>query len=225
MVDARSPGDAAPPDASTLPLPGFGAISGDCDVLDVELTAPAPALVRSAIDFERAYTAADLSALTPGGAEIIADDNAGGSSLYSEVFAYEVLARCERAALLKTETEIDYNSEGKITDLLVDIDAVRIGVSVTRAVAFPFDDPYPLERARDLLYDKLWDVRASSALVAPHDRWWKQILVVVAFGPGHGDVLEQAYADLGGATRGDTIVWIIVTDGADDFVYCDGPCS
>ena len=33
------------------------------------------------------------------------DGNAGGSSLLSEVFAYEVLHRCEGATLLKTETD------------------------------------------------------------------------------------------------------------------------
>ena len=39
--------------------------------------------------------------------------------MYSEVFAYEWLARCEQATLLKTETEIVYDVVGKKADILV----------------------------------------------------------------------------------------------------------
>jgi hypothetical protein len=124
VVGCGGPGDPAAPDAGTaaafdamaaLPADGFGALRGDCDVLDDELTAAAPAYFDSAIEFERMYTDADLDRLTVGGQEIVADGNAGGSSLLSEVFAYELLARCERASLLKTETEIRYDTDGTIT--------------------------------------------------------------------------------------------------------------
>ena len=50
----------------------------------------------------------------------------------SETFAMEVLARCDGAELIKTETEIGYDPpSSKKTDLLVSFDDVRIGVSVT----------------------------------------------------------------------------------------------
>lgn len=213
--------DAAPEvdGSSALPLAGFGAISGDCDELDVELDAPEPSLFASAIDFEVAYTDADRDMLTAGGQKILDDGNAGGSSLLSEVFAFEVLARCELAGLSRTETEIRYDVEGAITDLLVSIDGAPIGVSVTRAVAFPFDDPYTAEQARMLLDDKLAGVLESSANVAAADRWEKQILAILAYGPGHADALAVAYAEVDPAVAADTIVWIVVTDGADDFIY------
>lgn len=219
----ESPGaDAGGADAgadSGLPLPGFGAITGDCDVLDAELTSTNPTYVASSIDFASMYTDADRDRLTAGGREIIADGNAGGSSLLSEVFAYEVLARCELAGLVKTETEIVYDGDGAITDLLVAIDDVAIGVSVTRAVAFPFEDPYTPNQARALLEDKLAGVLESSAQVSAADRWQKQILAVLAYGPEHGASLAAAYADIDPALAADTIVWAIVTDGADDFIY------
>jgi SAM-dependent methyltransferase len=144
--------DAAPDaattiDASPFPLAGFGSITGACDELDVELTSAQPSVFVDHLDFAAEYMDADLSQLTTGGQKIIADGNAGGSSLMSEVFAYEVLARCELAALLKTELEIDYDDVGTITDLLVEIDGYKIGVSVTRAVAFPFEDPYTAAQA------------------------------------------------------------------------------
>ena len=66
--------------------------------------------MQNTIDFgDNPYDTSDYALLTAGGQEIIDDGNAGGSSLYSEVFAYEVLSRCEGAMLLKTETEVIYD--------------------------------------------------------------------------------------------------------------------
>lgn len=218
-------GDAAGVDAGGLPLAGFGALSGDCDVLDDELTAAGPSQFESAIDFAEPFTDEEAGRLTAGGQEMLAEGNAGGSSLYSEVFAFELLARCELAPLLKTETEVKYDGPGAITDLLVEIDGEKIGVSVTRAVAFPFDDPYTVEQAGELLERKLADILESTGHVAAVDRWQKQILAVIAYAPGHADSLAAALEQIPEETRADTIVWILVTGGADDFIYCDGPCD
>lgn len=228
--DAAAPPDAdladAPrPDAGALPLDGFGDLGGDCDMLDDELTSAQPSLFSSAIDFAAPFTDGDAGLLTEGGRAILAAGNAGGSSLYSEIFAFELLARCELAPLRKTETEVAYDQPGAITDLLVDIDGEKIGVSVTRAVGFPFDEPYTVEQAAELLERKLADVQESSAHVSAADRWRKQILAVVAYGPGHTDSLTAALEAISPEVRADTIVWILVTDGADHFIYCDGPCT
>ena len=68
---------------------------------------------------------ADRSLLTPGGQTLAATPNAGGSSGLSEVFAFEELDRCERATLLKTETQIVYSTPGKITDELVELTEIQ----------------------------------------------------------------------------------------------------
>ncbi len=222
IVDAAAPPDATASDAGpVLPLPGFGAISGPCGVLDAALTSTAPALFVNRIDFGTdPYDAADYPRLSEGGREIIDDGNAGGSSLYSEVFSFELLHRCEGARLLKTETEILYTPRaGRITDILVEIDGLKIGVSVTRAVAFPFADPYPPERARALLEDKLSGIIESTGHVDPADAWRKQILYVIAYAEGHAAVLEAALAQLPAELRADTVVMITVSDGDDDFIY------
>src|SRR4029079_5658769 len=108
--DASAPADAepAPPDAepvpALLPLDGFGAITDDSDVLDDEPVPPGPSRFESEIDFPRPFLAdEDADLLTEGGQVMLATGNAGGSSLLSEVFAYELLARCELAPLLATE--------------------------------------------------------------------------------------------------------------------------
>ena len=219
-ADAGS-ADAGSADAGSVPTPGFGAISGPCGVLDEALTSTSPATFVNHIDFGAdPYDAADYARLSEGGREMIDDGNAGGSSLYSEVFSYELLHRCEGARLLKTETEILYDPpQGRITDILVEIDGLKIGVSVTRAVAFPFDDPYPPERARTLMEEKLSGILESTGHVAPADAWRKQILYVIAYGEGHVAVLEAALAAVDPAVRADTVVMITVSDGDDRFIY------
>src|SRR5688572_27922393 len=130
-VDAAVDAGPAPDADDGLPLPGFGAITGMCGVLgEPELTGVNPLWFDGDIAFAEPYDdPEDRDQLTPGGLEIILDGNAGGSSLFSEVFAFEILHRCELATLLKTETEILYDVEGKKADLLVEIDGHKIGVS------------------------------------------------------------------------------------------------
>jgi hypothetical protein len=221
-LDAAPASPDAGIDAAAL---DFGRVSGECDVLDSELFSPSPGFFRLAIDFDRLYTEADADLLSPGAREILADGNAGGSSVLSEVFAYEVLERCESALLLKTETEIEYDQPGKLTDFLAELATEKIGVSVTRAMGFPFDAPYTMMQADTLLSDKLADILVSSANVSDADRWRKQILAVLAVSPEHADALNLAYAGLEAGVKADTLVYVIVTNGSDDFIYCDGVCE
>lgn len=203
----------------------YGAISGACGVLDDELVSASPGLFRLAIDFDHLYTDADMALLSDGAREILAEGNAGGSSVLSEVFAYEVLERCEDAALLKTETYIEYDQAGKLTDFLAEMDSEKIGVSVTRAVSYPFDSSYSMDKAATLLESKLADILVSSANVSDTDRWQKQVLAILAYGPAHADTIELAYAGIAPGTKADTLIYLIVTDGSDDFIYCDGVCQ
>ena len=210
------------PADSTVPLAGFGTLSGECGVLDdVELLSATPWLFVNSLDFsDDPYDESDFELLSQGGQKVLLDDNAGGSSTYSEVFAFEVLHRCELAGLLKTEMEIIYEpSEGKITDLLVTIDGRKIGVSVTRAVGFPKDAPYTVEQAQSLLDKKLAGILDSSSHVAPEDQWVKQILHILAYEAKHADSIAEAYSQTDPALLGNTIVVVTVTDGDDLFIY------
>jgi hypothetical protein len=225
LADAR-PFDAPPaldagPDALGLPLAGFGDLSGMCGVLAVaDLTGAAPELFRDTMTFTRRYNdPADRPLLTPGGLHLAETPNAGGSSGFSEIFAYEELARCELAGLLKTETEIVYSTTGKITDLEVDIDGHKIGVSVTRAVAFPFGSVYTLDAATALMTKKLGDIQLSTANVSAADRWDKQILAVLAYDDAAADTIAQAWTALDPSIKADTIVIVTSTAGDDTFIY------
>jgi hypothetical protein len=212
-----APADAAAPDA-----PGaFGELGGMCGVLGAaDLTGPSPRFVRATFTFARRFDdPADRPLLTPGGRHVIETPNAGGSSIFSEVFAYEQLARCELAPLVKTETEIVYDTAGKITDLSVSIQGVKIGVSVTRAFAFPLGTPYSVSQATTLIKRKLEDILVSTADVSAADRWQKQILAVLAYDDQAADTVLEAWNGLAPAVKADSIVLVTTTHGADTFIY------
>jgi hypothetical protein len=194
-----------------------------CGVLgEAELTGVDPLWFDGELTFAEPYDdPADRDQLTAGGVEIILDGNAGGSSLYSEVFAFEVLHRCELATLLKTETEVIYDVEGKKADLLVEIDGHKIGVSVTRAVTFPFGDPYTIEAATTLIDRKLDDILLARDAANIADRWEKSLLATLAYDLQHAQVFMAAWNGLDAATRADTIVIVFVTSGDDLFIYTD----
>ena len=200
---------------------GFGELASACGVLDDrELLGADPELFRGSITFARGFSdPIDRPLLTPGGLRMIETPNAGGSSALSEVFAFEQLARCELAALLKTETEIVYDHQGKITDLEVAIDGHKLGVSVVRAMTFPLGQPYTVDAATTIIRRKLEDIQVSSANVSAQDRWTKQILAVLAYDDQHAEVVEQVWSGFDAAVRGDAVLVVTVTHGDDAFIY------
>jgi len=205
-----------------VPVDGFGVISGDCGVLDDELSSADPFFFDNAIDFgsDGYDDPAERDQLTDGGARMAATPNAGGSSLFSEVFAYEVLARCEGALLEQTETEVQYvTATSKKTDMVISIDGERYGVSVVRSFVFPPGTPLSLAEASDRLQGKLDDILVSSANVVPEQAWDKQLLAVIAPEPEHVATLLEAWEGLDAATKADTIIYVTVSNGDDDFLY------
>ncbi|MBA3498926.1 MAG: hypothetical protein H0T65_01040 [Deltaproteobacteria bacterium] len=217
--DAPIAGNEAPtPDA---PPAALYTLAGMCGVLnDPELTGASPLLVKDAMSFSRRYNdPADRPLLTPGAQTIASLPNAGGSSLLSEVFAFEQLARCEQAGFLKAETQIIYDTAGKITDILVTVDGHKIGVSVVRAVQFPFGSPYTVQTATTIIQRKLEDIQLSSMNVSAQDKWVKQILAVMAYDDQHVDMVEQVWLGLAPSIKADTVLVVTATHGDDTFLY------
>lgn len=206
-------------DSSTGDSDALGMISGECGLIDaMELESPQPFVFANAIDLGAGGF--DEALLTPGGQQMIAEGGLNDGSLKSEVIAFEVLARCDMASLLKTEGKIVYTDPmGKKTDILLEMGGHKVGVSVVRAVGFPKDDPYTVAQATTILKKKLGDIQISSQNVAPEDAWIKQILHVVAYGPMHVDSVLAAYEALDAPLKADTILVVSVTDGDDSLLY------
>jgi len=206
-------------DPDVEPLDGFGTLSGACGVLDdAEWTSSSPFLFRGTVDF--GTTAYDPALLSDGAREILADGTAGGSSGESEAISYDVLYRCELAALLLSETEIVYDPPTSVkTDYLSSIDARNVGVSVTRAFRYPPTEPCLESSLATLLQRKLVDCGTSQDNADPSNPWGRSILHVIAYSPQCADATEAAYATLDAATKGDVIVYVTVTEGEDAFLY------
>lgn len=230
--DAGTDEDAGIPDAGPIdagheevdaglmvPTPGYGIISGDCGPLALgDLYSPTPSTFDTRIDFE--MNTFDAGLLSDGGYRMYNTPNAGGSSAASEVFAYEVLHRCEFADLAATETEVTYTPSGsKKTDLVVNIEGEIIGVSVARAFKYPPGTPLPVADARNLLNGKFSDIQVSSMNVNPPWQWRKQILHVLAYDDAARLSVIEAASQIDAGVRGDTILYITTTDGNDAFIY------
>ena len=197
----------------------FGSISGDCGVLTAEnLSDDSPWAFANTINFG----ALEFHEwrISEEAEYILEADNAGGSSLYSEIYAFEVLRRCEDAGLIKTETEVVYTvSDGSITDMLLEIDGYKIGVSVTRAYGWPPEDPYTEEMALTLLEKKLEGIIESSLNVSPEDAWEKQVLHVIAYTPDHANTIIETFGNLESSIKTDTVLFVTATEGEDEFLY------
>ncbi|MBW2702596.1 MAG: hypothetical protein JRF33_17390 [Deltaproteobacteria bacterium] len=214
--------DAGGDEGTQVPLPGWGEISGECGELDDdEWLADSPFDFINHIDLGTAGFVYDE--LSPGGKEVYDDGNLGGSSIHSEIIAYEMLYRCELAELLKTEGEIIYqDTGGKKTDILLLIDERKVGVSVTRAFHYPPTEPYTLEEGENLLRSKLDDISFSAANASVEDAWERSMLHVIAYNEQSAENITLALAQLLAEdpdVQDQTIVVVTVTDGDDGFVY------
>jgi len=229
-LDAGALVDAGAPDASVfdaglmdagpmVPLAGFGAVSGACGPLSLmDLTSPTPTTFETRIDF--GTSTLDAGLLSDGGYRLFTTPNAGGSSVASEVFSYEVLHRCELAELFATETQVTYTpSTSKKTDLVITLEGQVVGVSVARAFKFPPGSPLLVSDARNLLNGKFSDIQVSSRNVDPPWRWRKQILHVLAYDDVARQAVLDAAAQLDAGVRADTILYVTTTDGNDAFIY------
>lgn len=201
---------------------GFGVLSGDLDVLSIEVTSPSPSQFDTRIDFgaDGFDEPEDVPLLTAAAQEVLLENAAqGGSSYVSEAFSMEMLARGEGAVLLKTEDEIVYDTAGATVDMLISIDGVKLGVSVKRAFTFPPGSVIPVAQAQTLLQSAFEDLNESRGLVSAGDLWAKGILHV--FAPSDADRVNllTALDAIDGGTLIDTIVIITVTDGDDSPLY------
>lgn len=202
-----------------VPLAGFGNITGACGPLALtDLESAQPSTFDTTIDFQ--MMAFDAGALSDGGARMYGIPNLGGSSIESEVFAYEVLYRCELAELVATEAEVTYSqTQTKKTDLVVRIEDQTIGVSVARAFKFPPGSALSVADARSLLEGKFSDILISSQNVSPPYVWRKQILHVLAYDETARAAVIQAAMQIDPSIRADTILYVTRTDGEDAFIY------
>jgi hypothetical protein len=206
------------------------AISGTCGTLDDELLDDLPYRVENTSTFPEGFSRSDGSRLSEGAQAILTEGTAGGSSGYSEAFAFEVLHRCEGASLVASETMVRYTTPtpSAIADLVVDIRGVRVGVSVTRAVTVTGmcmrDGAYPMAAASTLLSRKVGDLHEATTLVGPEHAWTKNLVFIYADTAEHARVIGLAWEALDPSLRAETILYVSVSESMDAFVYFEDRC-
>lgn len=132
-----------------------------------------------------ALTAGTGLQLSDGSMRVMEQKGAGCSlsAQLSEAMSYEVLYRLYGASSLRCETELQYRKQHgfSMIDYRCEIDGVRVGVSVTRAVdGIPECARFTRDAARRLLGKKLRGIRSAAEAVLPHDRWHRSLLHVWA---------------------------------------------
>ncbi|KAK7091758.1 AAC-rich mRNA clone AAC4 protein-like [Littorina saxatilis] len=155
-----------------------------------------------------------------GASRLLTLPNAGGNSVLSEALSFELLQRCFKATLLKTEMEVQYfPMGGSMTDYVVSVCGQRIAVSVTRALKFG-GATFTLENATHLLHKKLRGVVQSSRNAV--DKWSKQILHVWATSPSVADMLTIAYhTTVNSKVKANTVV-LVTTATKSPFIFSNG---
>ena len=226
-LDSSAPFDAATDAARDAGAAPLGTISGACgEIDDEELLSAEPFAFAGAFDFPTPPGPGYDEGLSAGARELLVEGTVGGSSIVSEAIAFEYLARCEMASLLLSESEVMYEmpdgGPAGLTDMVVELEGHRVGVSVVRGFVGGPDretNPYDAAEATRILENKLDSIRASSDLVVTEHAWVKQILVVVALRPDIGATIESTWATFSDLDRDGTILVTVVTNGEDDFIY------
>lgn len=189
--------------------PTLGVVSGSCGELAELFAASNPALVVNTYQFDDADSF-NSGLLGSGAAKRYDLDNQGGSSLCSEVMSIQLLEECDGALLLKTETEISYDTEGSIADFTATLSGEQIGISVTRAYKGPMGNEYTVDDATALLTKKLLGLHEASANVAAEDGWDHSLLHVWTLRADWVPSLTTAWEALPPETRGTTVVMVTV---------------
>lgn len=152
--------------------------------------------------------------LCEGALRVMNEPNAGGNSVYSEVMSMQIMKTLFNAELVHTEMEVRYSTRCKITDYSINIGpALRIGVSVTRAMKFG-DGLFDEEDARRLLAKKLYGIVESTKWVVDRCRWRKQILHIFVEEEYMVGVLKKVYAQMDEELIADSVVLCTVSEDA-----------
>ena len=141
---------------------------------------------------------------------IFTTPNAGGNSIQSEVLSFEFFKKYCNAHLLKTELEVEYwPCGGSINDYVMYVFDTVIGVSVTRAMKFPFEDIFTVDDALYLLSKKLKGINRSSRNTLI--KWDKQILHVWTMNEQTAESITAAwYDELDVGMKSNTVLLITV---------------
>jgi hypothetical protein len=125
--------------------------------------------------------------------------NAGGSSELSEALSMQFMHIVHGVTEFVPEMEVAYFIDYKMCDYLMRMGReqhANVGVSVTRAVAYPFGQRFTLEMARKLMRRKLYGLVVARECVLERDTFYNAVLHVWCHDEESVDLLRAAHAEV-----------------------------
>jgi hypothetical protein len=147
--------------------------------------------------------------------------NAGGSSNKSEALSMQFMHYRFGATDFIPEMDVDYWIDYKMCDYLMSLHGENIGVSVTRAIAHPFDSPYTYDMALNLLDKKLYGLIVARNCISERHQFFRAILHIWCMHQQTATSLQQAYQEM---VRRDTTktydnVYVMCTICSHKYIY------
>ncbi len=151
--------------------------------------------------FDDTYTLPAFSDICHDGLRSIEVENAGGQSEISEMFSIDYFCNVYGASNVLLEQEISYAHKYKMADFICTIKDInnkdeRVGISVSRGMAYPTPEYFTIEKARHLLYKKLYGLIVARNCVIKEQSFYKSILHIWCQSSQIVDLLKQAYEEL-----------------------------
>lgn len=155
--------------------------------------------------------------------KLYCEPNAGGKSVNSEAFSANILNELYGITNILSEMEVQYMwYDYTKCDYVCTIYDQRVGVSVTRAMAFPDPSYFTIDDADRLLKKKINGLMvAREGIITKYD-FKKCILHIWCESKGIADIVKQRYQLIDNETRDNIIIVLTVTTpNTSPFIYYD----
>jgi hypothetical protein len=151
--------------------------------------------------------------------------NAGGSSNISEALSMEYMRRRFDAVDFVPEMEVVYWCDACLCDFLMILPGENVGVSVTRAVSYPFDAEYTMEHARELLNRKLYKLMVARNAISEEQSFYRSVLHVWCYTEQVASCIRRAHGEMveADADRTYDSVHVICTVCDRMYIYTNRP--
>ena len=147
--------------------------------------------------------------------------NAGGASEISEALSMQYMNYLFGVTEFIPEREVDYWIEYKMCDYLMQLKDFNVGVSVTRAVLYPFQTEFTYDHAVALLKRKLYGLIIARNTVNLRHQFFKSILHIWCYSELTAINLRKAYQDLvnDDANKTYATIYVICSICSNQYIY------
>lgn len=122
--------------------------------------------------------------------------NAGGSSEISEALSMQYMYYRFHTSQFVPEMEVDYWIESKICDYLMRCNGENFGVSVTRAVSYPFTQEFSYDNAITLLNKKLYGLIVARNSISDKHMFHRSILHIWCMSAQTAHNIKKAHEEI-----------------------------